>query len=107
MASASYVAGLGYLLPIILTIAIVGASYIGSGRSIGNIGVIALVLSIGLPVLVLLIRAVSARKDQFILYPTNSNTQHQSQIFTRRTFANRRDRCGDSDTENTHISVWH
>ena len=57
-------AGLGYLLPILITIGVVGASYSGSGKSFGSTGLLALLLSIGLPLLLLLLRAVSTRRSR-------------------------------------------
>jgi hypothetical protein len=52
------VAGFFYLLPILLTIAVVGASRIDSSSSFGNLGVFGILLAIGLPLLLFLIGIV-------------------------------------------------
>ena len=55
-------AGFVYLLPILITIGVVGASNIGSKSSFSNLGVLGILLAIGLPLLLFLIRTVSARR---------------------------------------------
>lgn len=55
-------AGFFYLLPILLTIAVVGASRIDSSSSFGNRGVFGILLAIGLPLLLFLTRIVSVRR---------------------------------------------
>ncbi len=52
-------AGLLYLLPILMTIAVVGASNIGSSSRFANLGILGILLSVGLPLLLFLIRTVS------------------------------------------------
>lgn len=52
-------AGFCYLLPILITGTIVGARSIGSSGNFGNPGIIGILLSIGLPLLLFLIRMVS------------------------------------------------
>ena len=56
------VAGFFYLLPILVMIAVVGASRIGSSSSFGNLSVLAILLAIGLPLLLILIRIVFVRR---------------------------------------------
>jgi Protein of unknown function (DUF4013) len=57
-------AGFVYLLPILMTIGIVGASTIRSGSSsVGNLGTIGILLAVGVPLLLLLLRMVSARRN--------------------------------------------
>jgi Protein of unknown function (DUF4013) len=56
------IAGFVYLLPILVTIAIVGVSSIRSGSSVGNLGTIGILLSVGVPLLLFLLRMVSARR---------------------------------------------
>ncbi len=55
-------AGIFYLIPILVTIAVVGASGTGSSSSFGAMGVLGIVLAVGLPLVLLLIRTVSIRR---------------------------------------------
>jgi hypothetical protein len=68
------IAGCVYLLPILVTIAIVGASTIRSGSSsVGNLGAIGIALSVGVPLLLLLLRMVSMRR-------TGSSSTRQTRV---------------------------
>ena len=55
-------AGCGYLLPILLTIGVVGASRMGSSSSTGILGVVGILIAVGLPLLLFLMRLVFVRR---------------------------------------------
>ncbi len=57
-----FLAGFVYLLPIFVTIGVVGASRMSSSSSFGNLGVLGIFLAVGLPLLLFLIRIVLVRR---------------------------------------------
>lgn len=55
-------AGFIYLLPILVTIALVGANTIGSRSSFDKLGVASIMLALGVPLLLLLLRIIFVRR---------------------------------------------
>ncbi len=101
------IAGFVYLLPILVTIAIVGVSSIRSGSSGGNLGTIGILLSVGVPLLLFLLRMVSARRTSPSSIRQTLRTWKQPSDFPHRTVADSDNHCGDFPPEHACFSFWH